>query len=140
MLHLDGLQALRRAIELIGIQVLVLFREPYDPNARALEELTGIPRIRFVKLDGDVPSYRISDAHSRVTREFTGITKELHTPIKRKVMVIRVADHSKRLITLIAASSANQEAYEPIFSELRVGNGAIFITITGNISLMLFRP
>lgn len=128
MLYLDGLQALRRAIELIGIKVLVLFGEPYDPNARALEELTGIPGIRFVMLDGDVSSYRISNANSKVTREFTGLIKELRPPIKRKVMVITAVDSAKRLFPLVAASSTNQDAYEPIFGELRVGNDAIFVT------------
>jgi len=133
MMHFDELETLRRVIELGGIQLLVHSRKP---NARALdglEQLTGVPEIRFAELDGDASYFRISRLHPEVTKEFTGITKRLAAGIKRRVLIIKASDRDEELVTLIAVSSTDQQAYQPIFAELRRGKGTIFIAASGSM-------
>ncbi len=131
MARRDELYSLRQAVEWTGVHVLVHGCEPNAQVLKGLEGLTGIPEIGFAELNGNVSSFRITRAHPEVTREFTGITKELEIPTTRGPLVIKATGHDEASISLIAANSTDQQAYQPIFAEVRRGRGVIFIAACG---------
>ncbi|MFQ5788655.1 MAG: hypothetical protein ACE5H1_11830, partial [Thermodesulfobacteriota bacterium] len=108
------------------IYLLIVGSSSTKTEPKGLRYLTEFSDIRFDWLKSSNVSYNISSNNSEISREFTGVQKDISSGSEEKKLVIkkgRTRSDSERIISIKSGSSE----FHPIFIKLNVGNGLIFI-------------